>query len=372
MVTKTKKIIFLINKLKVGGAENLVIGQANTIVSHGYEPTVACLYAGSPADMVDRLSQEVSYITFNFKSVSDLKSWWRFYRYLRQEKFDIIVTNLFEANLVGRIVAVLAGVPYRVAYEHNVSQDRKRWQVVVDRLLATVTAKIIVGAAQVRDFLITTEKIGGDKILINHNAVELVFSQVRDKRTEVLARYGLPTQKKYLVTAGRLVEQKGHTYLLEALSLLRSENGLEPCHCLIFGDGVLQEVLAKQANDLGLNDMVSFYPSSPMTDILALSDIFVFPSLWEGLSLSLLGAMNAGCPIVATRVSGTEEAIIDGQSGLLVPPKDSVALAQALGRILKDSDLQLCLGRSAYDRSQLFSMEQNVQILAGLFDDLAK
>jgi glycosyltransferase involved in cell wall biosynthesis len=143
----------------------------------------------------------------------------------------------------------------------------------------------------------------------------------------------------------RLTEQKGHSFLFDALA---KEPALAELRLIVIGDGPLRASLERQVAALGLSPRVSFLGSRrDLGDLLSVMDIFVLPSLWEGLPLSMVLAMGAGLPVVTTSVAGIPEVVRDGQSGLLVPPGDSAALAAALTRLVQSSDTREALGATA-------------------------
>jgi glycosyltransferase involved in cell wall biosynthesis len=141
----------------------------------------------------------------------------------------------------------------------------------------------------------------------------------------------------------RLTEQKGHTYLFEALA---STPELANVQLLVVGDGNLRSGLRAQVEALGLAARVHFLGARrDLGNLLAAMDVFVLPSLWEGLPLSLVLAMGGQVPVVATRVAGVPEVVDDGRTGLLVAPADSRALGGALARLFADPELRRTFGR---------------------------
>ena len=132
------------------------------------------------------------------------------------------------------------------------------------------------------------------------------------------------------ITISRLTIQKGHTHLLDAIPSVL-ETYPEDSKFLFLGDGHQKSILADKIKRLGLSEKVQLLGTrKEIPEFLSLADVFVLPSLWEGLPLALLEAMSVGLPVVATRVEGVESIIIDGENGFLVAPKDSEALARAL------------------------------------------
>ena len=145
---------------------------------------------------------------------------------------------------------------------------------------------------------------------------------------------------------GRLEEQKGHAHLLAALPELRRQ--IPDLVVLLVGEGRRQEDLRRQVRDLGLESTVRFLGTRrDLPEIYRALDLFVHPSLWEGLPLALLKAMGAGLPVVATRVSGSREAIVDGVNGCLVAPGDPEALARAILELHRHPEVRRRLGDAA-------------------------
>ena len=356
-----KKILFAINNLGVGGAENLVIEQINAIKRDKFEPYLLTLYKNPRLNFSEKLFlPPEQYWQLNFKNIFDLAAWLRMYRLMKTAKFDAVITNLFDANLAVRLVAILCRVKIILAYEHSIYENKKFWQKAADYFLSYFTFKILVGSEQVKKFTSRQEKIRPDKFLVNYNSAKLVYVRARSRREEVLKKNNLPLDACYIVTAGRLIKQKGHAYLIEAAARLVKEEKKKILF-LIYGQGDLWPELFKQIKENRLENNVFLPGLAPMQDILAISDIFVLPSLWEGLSIALVAAMNAACPIVATRVSGSEEAIDHEVNGLIVWPGDAAALAAALGRLVNNEELGEKLGRAAQEKSYQYSIDNNVK-----------
>lgn len=349
----------------------MVAAQANLINRLDYEVTVVSLYPNrSSTDLAERLSESINYQELNLRSLWDFGGWWRLYQLVKGDNFQVMITNLFDADVVGRVVAIIARIPIILTYEHSQYPDKHRWQIWLDRFLALFTDKIIVGSTQVKDFTMKQEKLPGDKFLVNYNSLDLEFGEVRQRRDQILAEFGLPTDCLYLVTAGRLVEQKGHRYLLEAVKQLKDENRLGKIRALIFGEGVLAEEFAQYLKANNLNQEIKFFPPDKMERILAMADIFILPSLWEGLSLALVSAMNAGCPIIGTEISGTLDAIKNEDNGVLVPAGDTSILAKAITNLANDPKRRVQLGQAAALSSRNFSIDKNVKRLTDLIDSL--
>lgn len=183
----------------------------------------------------------------------------------------------------------------------------------------------------------TLEQIGPvqNKTAIIHNGVDLRRYGNPVGRLAVRKSLGLGADAQVAITVGTLLRAKGHRFLIKAAAILVPQH--PNLHFLFAGDGELGDELRAQARSLSVQDNIHFLGNrSDVPALLAASDLFVLPSLWEGLSMALLEAMASRKPIVATIVSGTQYVLADGKTGLLVPPGDPEALAQAIAHVLAD------------------------------------
>jgi len=363
-----KKIVFAINNLGMGGAENMLVEQVRHMNRDNFELYVITLLPNPNTNFLRNLPRDTKFIEFNFSGLFDFRYMYKLWAFLRREKIDAIITNLFDANLLARTAAILARVPIIISYEHNIYEHKKRWQISADWLLARFTKKILVGSSEVLEFTSKQEHLSKNKFQLNYNSIPLKFGEIKKNRNKVLAKYVLPEDQIYIVTAGSLTEQKGHTYLIDAMYKMKKQ-GVAGFTTLIFGKGRLKDELAEQIQKLGLTEEVKLMGVGLTEEIMAVSDIFTLPSLWEGLSIALLEAMDSGCPIVATRVSGTNEALDNEVSGLLVEPKESSELSIAFKRLIDDSELRRKIANGAKENVKKFSIEKNVKIIEKLISN---
>jgi glycosyltransferase involved in cell wall biosynthesis len=210
------------------------------------------------------------------------------------------------------------------------------------------------------------------KVFLIPNGVEIkVFTEANQSLVEALAQeWKIRSHTPVIGTLARLHEQKGHSYLLDAVAQLRRE--IPDVKALVVGDGELRPSLEQRTQALRLSDSVIFTGTRrDVPEILALLDVFVLPSLWEGLPIALLEAMAAGLPVVATRVGGVPEVVVDGETGLLVPPRDPDALSEAILTLLQDPDLRQKMGQAGQERvREYFSVERMVEETEALYERL--
>lgn len=362
---KKKKIVFAINNLGIGGAENLLVEQVKNINLNYFTPYVLTVLPQPKINLVERLPKNITLVEFKFRGFLDIKNLTKLWYFLRQEKIDIVLTNLFYTNVMVRLASILAGIRVILSYEHSVYCDKKRWQIWVDKILALFTRKIIVGSTEVLTFTARQENLPVNKFCLNFNSISSKFGHIKIHRNDVLKTFGLPVDCIYVVTAGRFIEQKGHIFLIEAAKLLHDQ-GVTNFQVLIFGQGVLKGKLKNEISESKLDSIVKLMDISPMSEILAVGDIFVMPSLWEGLSIALLEAMDAGCPIVATQVSGTRDVIENNKNGLLVKPKNALDLAEGIKELIQDQNKRSFLSKAAKERVKSFSIEKNIKVIEKL------
>jgi glycosyltransferase involved in cell wall biosynthesis len=188
-----------------------------------------------------------------------------------------------------------------------------------------------------------------EQIVIISNGVDTRRYQTTVDRSGTRHELGFVKDEILCTVVGTLKEQKGHRYLIEAVAPLIA---LTPqLHILIVGDGELRGSLETQVRAAGIEDNVHFLGNrGDVPAILAASDIFVLPSLWEGLPMALIEAMASGLPVIATQVSGSQQVVEQGRSGILVPPGDVAALRQAIEDLLGDPERAKLLGKAAQRR----------------------
>jgi len=275
---------------------------------------------------------------------------------------DIVQSHGARSNFYTRFAAAvlphaaklglrLAALP-NISTIHNALSDypvfflRKKLYAWMDALSAPRATRVVcVAEALRREFLARVPGIT-EKTSVIHNGVDL--ERFNPDAQDPRARRSLGvTQDVWTVgIVGRLTEQKGHAYLLQALDAAKKE--LPPFVLLIAGDGPLRPALEAKAKALGLGDACRFLGvRDDVPAVYSAADVVALPSLSEGFPYAALEAMAMGKPVVATRVNGVPELMMDGTNGLLVPPRDSGALARALARLGRDKDLAKRLGDSA-------------------------
>jgi glycosyltransferase involved in cell wall biosynthesis len=355
--TEKFAILLLGSQMTTAGAQRILLMQARWLYERGYPVMAAFFY--------DRDGLREQWQSENSFSIISLDAWERYggvrdgvrllrglgrlYQILRAEKICVVETFTHHANLLGLPVAWAARVPVRVANHRGRIDGLPKW---MERLhswmvnLGIATDLVAVSRGVYRQ-AIDEEGIDPSKITLIQNGID--NSEPRTDlsmtRNTLAHEIGVAPEGCIVLTVGRLEEQKGHTYLLDAIPSVLERF---PQTTFAFaGEGSLRTKLENKTREMGIEHAVRFLGNrTDVHDLLRFSDVFVLPSLWEGLSNALLEAMAAGLPVVATRVEGTEEVIEDGINGLLVPPADPQALSQAILRFLSEDRLRIQIGQA--------------------------
>jgi glycosyltransferase involved in cell wall biosynthesis len=284
---------------------------------------------------------------------------------------DFLVMTLRRRGLV-QVWWTIQNAEFMVREEHL---GRHRWLLGAKRAAhrwlyragaRIVDGIIVVSDATARSFLDTVGHVE-DKITVVYNAVDLDRYPAPIDRSEVRAGLGFGAEAHLMTMVGTFKRQKGHRHLVAAAAAMVPR--FPTLHILLVGDGELADEVRLQVQAAGLSDHVHFLGTRrDVPELLSASDSFVLPSLWEGLPVALTEAMASGLPVVATDVSGTSQVVIDGESGLLVPPGDAEALAEAMNRLLSDPALASRMAVSGRERvSASFAASAQAEHLAALF-----
>lgn len=365
------KLLFVLNELAAGGVQRLVVDFANQLNKGRFTVSIATLFDSPKYSFhQDQLNSGIELRNFRFKRFWDLIAWYRLYRYIGQNKFDVVFTQLFMSDLFGRVAAYIAGTPLIVTAIQNLIPSLPKKYIWTDRILAHITDACVSPTPTISVY--AKEAIGfpSRKIhLLPTNAVDIRRFKTSFEREAVRRSAGVPKEGRVVISVGRLIEQKGHTILLKAIpSVLRHH---PDTYFVIAGSGNLEAALKIQATALGVASHVRFLGErKDIPDLLRSADVFVFPSLWEGQGIVLFEAMFSDLPIVASRAGGIPDVIENEQTGLLCEPGNADALVQALVRILGDDSLRKKLTSEALRRFSDRTTEASAKKMGDLFIEL--
>ena len=374
-------VLYVIPHMSFGGAQTHLLDVLRLLDRRRFSPLLCCLSAdreGSSHFLPRVRELDVPIIDAGVRNVPNsfirphtFLQMARLARILKSHRVKIAHSYLFHANWFGTLSARLARVPGVIASIRNVdvhTRARDLWACrVINRLAHRVTAN----SQAVREHIHRNEGCPLEKIVVIPNGIDANRIKPTEPEPSIKQALGSKPNEVLIGTFTRLVWYKGLEELLKAAALVVKSH--PSARFLVVGDGPLRQPLEEKARVLGLNGTVRFLGSVPdaSSSLLPHFDLFVLPSLKEGMSNSLLEAMAAGKPVVATRVGGNPEVVIDGKTGFLVPPKDPEALAGAILRLLADQELARNLGEAGRSRVESeFTLEKMVARLEALYDTL--
>jgi glycosyltransferase involved in cell wall biosynthesis len=342
------KILHVITSTQVGGAENHLLSLTKGLQKDGWDCSVAYL-KGRPDLNAEYAAAGIPVRPLDLKPWLDVGTLRRLVGLIRQERPDIVHAHLFPAEVYAT-VALLVGRSRAklVCTKHNDEDFLRRLHFRVGHwLISHRAARTIVISEYLRRYTIAVGAADPSRLVMipyGHDSLP-----ARRNRDGIRRELGLGNGIFVIGTVGRLVPQKGHRHLVEAVRLMLAEG--EKVALVIAGEGPLRETLEAQIGTSGLGRHVALTGfRRDIPELMAALDAFVLPSLWEGFGLVLLEAMAAARPIIASRVSAIPEIVEDGVSGLLVPPGDARALADALILLRRDAGRREALGAAGAER----------------------
>ena len=288
----------------------------------------------------------------------------------RSRRAKILHVHGYAAANFGRLAARRVGAAL-VLHEHFADPRMPGYQALADRLLSRMTDRAVAVSESTREFLVRDRHVPADRVRLIWNGAPLSeFAPADPAETNALrAALGVPEGALVVGSIGRLSAQKGHRYLLDAAAAVLARK--PDVRFLVVGDGDQEAALRSQVEALGIAPQVIFAGHrSDVPALLGALDVFCISSTYEGTPLTLFEAMAAGKTIVSTAVDGCREVLQDGATGLLVPPRDPAALAEALLRALASSELRAALAAAARKASAAYDIQTCVDRMQALYDEV--
>lgn len=338
-----KRVTFLIGQLGLGGAERQLSLLALELHRRGIGVHVLLLARGGPHEAALRDAgigvHHLGFIRWRsgpLAPLRNIRAFFRMVRLLRRIDPDVVHAYLLESYLVGVPAARLARVPAVIAARRGLSSTKPHTLTFwLGTAVTRLAHRVVANAAAVAKDVRRVERIPAHKIDVIYNGLPgSAFDRVRPERAG--------TRLPVVLCVARLAREKGIPYLIEAGALLAREG--RPCTIVLAGDGPERDALEARTRALGV-DVRFLGTRTDVWPLLAGADVVVLPSLTEGMSNSIMEAMAAGRPVVATDVGGAAELLDD--RGVLVPPGDPVALSEGIAHVLDDRELAAGLGARA-------------------------
>jgi glycosyltransferase involved in cell wall biosynthesis len=373
-----RNVLYFIYGLGEGGAEHQMLQLAKRMKDSGnYRVHIACLLRSG--DLLNEAEQLVGeevpgFPITSFYNRTMLVQLRRFAKYLRENEIEIVHTQDFYSNIFGMIGATLAGVPARVAFKGETDFSRSSRQRFAERCAFRLAHAVIANAEAVRSRMIR-EGVAAKKLVTIYNGIDLQRATPSEgqAREAVLASFGLPydSPRRFVTIVANIQHAiKDHPMFLRAAQRMRK--AIPDAAFVIAGQGQLKESLQAYAAELGLKDDVFFIGRCDRVgDLLGISEVGILSSKAEGFSNSILEYMAAALPVVATDVGGAREAVVDGETGYLVPSGDDVAMGEHIISLLRQPERARLMGqRGRQIVAEKFSWEAQVSILRHFYEQL--
>lgn len=338
-------IAHVVLSLQPGGLENGVVNVVNGIDPARFRSSVLCLkVAGEFAGRIRAPGAEVH--AFGLQKGNDPALPWKLARHLRRHRVDVVHTRNAESFFYGSIAAKLAGVPKLIHSEHGRTFDDRPLRFWAQRQLSRLADTVFALSQQLRRDLVTHVGLPAERIEVLYNGVDLARFGGSD-RADARERLGLAADAVVVGSVARLVAVKNYPLLLRAIA----HPALAPATLVLIGDGPERATLQSLADTLGIADRVRFVGHrEDVAQLLPAFDVFVLPSLSEGMSNTLLEAMACSVPPIASQVGGNAEIVRDGIDGLLFPSGDEAALRDALVQMVHNASQRAEMGRASRER----------------------
>lgn len=332
------KIVHILNKLSYGGAEKLLLDICRKIDKSQFEVSVVVLKSNN--DLVSKFEDYgITVQVFDKKSKFDLQVIERVTDYLKNVKPDIVHTHLFAGDFWGAMAARQAGVKVIVSTKHDTLKESFLRDFLARKSRKKMT-KIVAISDAIRDYLIKEEKVSLNKVEVIYNGIDVNRFYNPDKKL-------FREEALIIGSVGRLSKEKGHKHLIRACRFLKNKDW----KLIIVGDGPLRKELEELRDSLGLEQRVEFVGEvDDVRPYLNKFDVFVLPSVSEGLSLAVLEAAAAGNFLIATKVGGVPEIIKHKETGLLFKPKNIEQLVDYLNWIDDNREATVRMAKKLQDR----------------------
>lgn len=371
--------LHLITSFEVGGTERQAVELLKRLNRERFDVRLAVLRLEGPLyqEIASLFPQVAQFPLTSFYNANAVRQLARLRALLLKERINLLHAHDFYAGVLGAAAARLAGVRVIVCQRHLRLSDRRvhEWGT---RFAHRLAHRVLVNSEAIREHILKSGRVAPGKIVVIRNglsgaaeaAAQFDRSERASARNALLQELKLDADARLVGIVARLQPVKGHRYFIEAAGqVARAES---KTHFVVVGNGGLRQEIEAHAARLGLSGRVHLLGDrANPTQIAAGFDVAVLASLHEGLPNTVMEAMAAGIPIVATAVGGTPELIADGETGFLVPPADAGALAKRILSVLRNPDWSAVM--AAQGRQHVlsqFSPQRMVESVEGLYDEL--
>jgi len=350
-------ILYITNHLNIGGITSYVLTLASGLKARGHQVYVASSGAGLTSRFIER---DITFIPIPIKTKAEISpkilvSMFKLSRFVKEKQIEILHSHSRTTQILGCLLEKKTGIAH-ISTCHGFFKRRP-----LRKIFPCWGRRVIAISEQVKEHLRNDFKLEEDKIRVINNGIDIEKFKMQNAKSkmEFKNKLGLGDNPAVGIVA-RLSDVKGHIYLIQAMKNVLAS--IPQAQLLIVGEGKMQEELLNLTKTLKIERNVCFIREvSDTREVLWAMDLFVMPSLKEGLGLALMEAMAAGLPVIGSQVGGIRSLIQDGYNGLLVEPADSSALSKAILELLQNPAKRELLGNNAQNFiSQNFSQEKMI------------
>lgn len=339
------RICYLLPELKWGGSEKHVIHLARGLRERGYDTEIVCLFregilAGEARE------GEIPLTCLNLPYQWGFRTFYQILKWIRANPIDVLHTCLFGFHFFAASPARFLGIPTILASQREIPHWQKRRHRLLSRLGNLFVDRVVSCSKAAERWVLEKEKICPEKVLTLYNGVDLAQFNPFPADGVVRRQFGIPENAPLIGTVANFAFEKGYPYLLDAVQTLLTQD--PSLWFLLVGSGPFENEIKKKARQIPNHRQIIFAGHrSNIPRLLASLDVFLLASVMEGFPNVLLEAMAMAKPVIATGVGGIPELIESGKNGILVPPKNGEALAQAVLSLLKDRKKAEAMGSAA-------------------------
>lgn len=355
-----RRVIFLVSFMNMAGAQHAAVRVAKGLRGFGCSTEVWFFYKEAEIDVED-VPVRVFFDGERPTTTQLLRSFVAVWRELRRLRPEALVTLLPLANVVGQVLAVAGGVPRRIASQRSPFDTFSRAMQISDLVIGTlgIYSRVVAVSGAVRDSFARAPARYQRRFCVVYNGLDWQPSEL--DRATARDRFDLPADAFIALSVGRFKPQKNYTFQVEIARLLKSAT------IIVAGDGPDRAAIQARVAELALETRMRFLgnvPAAEMHHLLAASDCFIQPSLFEGQSNALLEAMHQGLPVLVSATPSQRETVIDpetGACGLLLPISDAAAWSSAIEALAANPKYRAYYATRASRRARAFTLDRQIQ-----------
>lgn len=367
-MNKKKKIIHLIQSLDSGGCENILL-RTLPLLGEFEHVIITLKNRGEMAENFEKKNIPVKNI--GQRSFFDFFSYRRLLKTVKGMKPDLVVTYLFHADAIGRLFLQAFTrkkiIPFlRTTYNH----PKYRKARIFEKLTRYFVKHYLANSESVKNYYIKNIGVPREKITVIPNGIDVAYYQSLERNENLRIEFDINPDETAIICVANLHINKGHQYLLEAFEEVYKDN--QKTKLLLVGDGEEKKNLLEQIEDYDSKNNILFLGKrNDVPEFLKISDIFVLPTLFEGMSNAIIEAMAAGVPVITTDIPENRDLIENEKTGILFPVKNIHRLIEAIKSLMTDPDLRKQLGQNSRQSiEKKFNIRLAASQLARFFEEI--